>query len=732
MKLFRRLLLSLFPEELTVHAHHPASMFLSLISPKQVFSIIHRRVGENFKLNLYDIALDPFEVKVGFGDQPTLQVKDIDAYYAYGSVAQLNGRNYFAPGNLWTVISIVLAAQGKQIWQKYDRWYGYTAIITTYLLAFLFVGRMRIFPEWSKKERYQWFVELFFGFYEFVAGQLGYTLDAETFANMKKELLREVQLFFFLFYAYQKLNDMFARSFVAPKELYSRLFADELKHKEYAEIVTKFIEQREEITAQPYFWPSDIQIAKLIFPTDMQLKYILQGEEGQAVVDHLFAQIYDLDEMETYLRSFLKNDDQLDAFLQRLLDWKTFQQQYFAGMKQVSYHEFRLGADYEEEQERDAFISSLESAKKPGELHVPESLKREGMVMDRLMNFYIWFVWGLWTGRGDAFWLRLFNRDLVEWVLMLGAETTLKQEALQRYGWLLYTYSKNLFYYTSAYEHIRAGKEVFRLPYRSTYKEVYAHMYLLKMFDEHFVYTLFQDFNSASLVITVTQSQVVRNFKHLFQERIRFCVAAQADELLEYVYGPIGRMLWKKDIWQATLLTHTDAAALVRLKERVYAVDFHLWVHATELLAEYPKLLDVRGNMGLIGICALLKETLFGFLLYVTFLQRKEREDGKTYKSQACKQIYVMDVLQVTAARKHEFLEIVDTLLVMYHPLLELWIELDDNLNYFSLGLDNWKKFTAKKTIDQVYSDVAGDDVVRCRWFYKTITYYNRRVVKPK
>ena len=97
MKLFRRVLLSLFPEELTANTQHPVSMFLSLVSPKQFFSLIHRRVTENFRLNLYDIALDPFEIKIGFGDQPTLQVKDIDQYYAYGVVAQINGWNFYPP-----------------------------------------------------------------------------------------------------------------------------------------------------------------------------------------------------------------------------------------------------------------------------------------------------------------------------------------------------------------------------------------------------------------------------------------------------------------------------------------------------------------------------------------------------------------------------------------------------------------------------------------------------------
>ena len=109
--------------------------------------------------------------------------------------------------------------------------------------------------------------------------------------------------------------------------------------------------------------------------------------------------IYDDAEMENYLRSFLKNGKQLDAFLVRLMDWQRYQQHYFQGMKKVSYHEFRLGANFEEEQERDAFISSLESGKKPGDVQIPESLKREGMVMDRLMNFYMSFIGGFWTGR---------------------------------------------------------------------------------------------------------------------------------------------------------------------------------------------------------------------------------------------------------------------------------------------------------------------------------------------
>lgn len=65
MKLFRRLLRSLFPDDLQTKGMNPVGMFVGLISPKQFFSVIHRRLVENFKLNMFDIALDPFEAKIG-------------------------------------------------------------------------------------------------------------------------------------------------------------------------------------------------------------------------------------------------------------------------------------------------------------------------------------------------------------------------------------------------------------------------------------------------------------------------------------------------------------------------------------------------------------------------------------------------------------------------------------------------------------------------------------------
>jgi len=45
---------------------NPASMFISFISTKDFFSVINRKIIENYKLNLFDITIDPFEFKIGF------------------------------------------------------------------------------------------------------------------------------------------------------------------------------------------------------------------------------------------------------------------------------------------------------------------------------------------------------------------------------------------------------------------------------------------------------------------------------------------------------------------------------------------------------------------------------------------------------------------------------------------------------------------------------------------
>lgn len=731
MKLFRRLLLSLFPKELTLNAQHPISMFLSLISPKQFFSIIHRKVTENFKLNLYDIALDPFEIKVGFWEQPTLQVKDIDKYYAYWCVAQLNGNNFYSPGNLALAASMAVAVESQKIAKKYLRSYMYVFLMTVYFLSFIFVARVRVFPNWDKQEQYKRFLELFFSFYDLVAQQFKSPIEPLWLQQFKEDLLRELQLFFFLFYFYKKLNSLFYSSTITDKDFYARLFSEELKHKDSKATIEQFLLHRYDITASSTFWWWDIQLCTLILPTDAWLKYLLQGDEWYYVIEYLLPKVFSSDYIHTQCMSFLKNGDSLDTFIQSLLDRERYQGNFFQWMQEISHRYFRLENDYETNQEIDAFISHLESWGQADKTQIPERLKQESAMTERLMNFYISFVGGLWTGRWDWFALRLFKKEFIESMMHLCGEDHLKQEALQYYGALLYAYSKNLFYYSYAYENIRAGKQVFRLPYKSWYKEVYSNMYLLRMFDENALCSLFQDICPGSLTITVTQKDIVVLFKNLLHDRIQRVISWSKDDILMYFYGSVSNILHQEQDVTLLLKQYITDAEYSLLKEQCYSFDLHVWVHATELLQCIDWLQASYGKIASIGLLAMLRETLFGFLLYTNYLQSYALEQWTTVTIHAFKQLYILDILHIAPSRVPDFLELIDSLLIAYHPLLNLWMKLDDNMQYFALGVENWLLFIDKKTTDQILSDTSGDDIVRCRGFLKSISYYNKRIVRP-
>ena len=48
------------------------------------------------------------------------------------------------------------------------------------------------------------------------------------------------------------------------------------------------------------------------------------------------------------------------------------------------------------------------------------------------------------------------------------------------------------------------------------------------------------------------------------------------------------------------------------------------------------------------GIAALLRETLFGYILYVTYLQRQELDQNISLDIMSFKKFYLLDVLQIS------------------------------------------------------------------------------------
>jgi hypothetical protein len=229
MQLFKRVLLSLFPDDIVGQSVNPASMFISFISAKEFFSVINRKIVENYKLNLFDVTIDPFEFKIGFGENIPVKTQDVDMYYSYCATASLNGYRFFSPANIANSMSLVSALYVKDIFREYSPEYYLNFLYTIFLLHFVFLSRIKIFPSENRETNYNRCIDVFFSFYTYVFQQTGQTPDPKLVLEIKKTILNQTEIFFMLLSIYEHCNQMFAHRNTNDKDMYARLFYDELK-----------------------------------------------------------------------------------------------------------------------------------------------------------------------------------------------------------------------------------------------------------------------------------------------------------------------------------------------------------------------------------------------------------------------------------------------------------------------------------------------------------------------
>lgn len=577
MNLFKRILLSLFPEDITHQSINPASMFVSLVSAKQFFSVINRKIVENYKLNLFDIGLDSFEVKIGFGENPTIKVKDVETYYAYCAVANMNGYRLFNPSNMANSLTLVMSHATHQIFKDYHHSYFLNFLFCIYLLTFVFTSRIKVFPFTTKEENTARFIEVFFEFYKLIFEQTGKKIADHTFQTIKKELLKHIELFFCLFYFYQHCQNIFKPEEVSEKELYMWMFHEEIKKGNYKHMVEDYINNFSEYSRSSTFSTTEKNIINLILPADILIRYLFEGKDIFAISNIVIGEIYDKEILQNFLRSFLKNSDQLEGFLEYITNYNHFKTNYFRGIQKLVANKFKPHPHTNDiEEELEEFMSSIGHFSHIENIQIPERIRKESQLMEKLMNFYMTFIGGFWIARGDSFGLRIFKSEFLQTLIQRNDLVTAKPETLHYYGSLLYHYSKNIFYYKNAFEHIRAGKEKFNLPFKSTFKEVYSNIFLLKLFDENFLTTLFQDINIKDIKIFVKHKELLELFKSLHGKTISQRVKKTPKPFLETCYKSTTTCIKKGDFLLKTIHQHFHNQDIIRIKESLYTLDF--WI----------------------------------------------------------------------------------------------------------------------------------------------------------
>jgi len=427
MQLFKRLLLSSFPDSFVNNPINPASMFVSFISSKDFFSIINRRIVENYKLNLFDLSMDVFEFKFWLGDTSNIDPSSLDEYYAYLAAANFNGYKFYNVANTANALVIASSLYLSDVFKNEESEIFIDCLYAFYLMSFLFASRIKVFPGKSLQEDFNWFIDLFFDFYQVVLSQLKHTYSQVRFVKLKKVLLSQVEVFFMMFHYYRRLNQIFDAP-ISDQEYFLRLFGDEFSSNQKVFLstyeTTKFSTQVSLLEEEILF-----EVA----PTDIHLKYLFLEHNPHDIIATLITNIYDKKLLDKKLSLLIKKPETFDFILDYLTNPIPFKKGYFEGMQKYLSVLFR---GEEMNDEFDELMSLIgDDLDKLEKIQIPPRIKKESRTMEQLLNFYVTYLWGLSVEKSDSFFLRQFKPQLLkDFMMLFPGKEKLSPASLHLYG----------------------------------------------------------------------------------------------------------------------------------------------------------------------------------------------------------------------------------------------------------------------------------------------------------
>lgn len=735
MQLFRRLLLSQFPDSLVKDSFNPASMFISFISAKDFFAIIDRKIVENHKLNLFDLSVDIFEWKLWLWiHKDMMQSKMTDAYYSYIAAANFNWYKFY---NIWNTADAMALLCSLYLYDAFDSGEEnilVDAVYAFYLLTFLFAARIKVFPWVDEKSDFQWFVDLYFNFFEIVTSQLKHKISKEVIQKLRTKMLVHIDIFFMMFYYEKRINRLYINSDRVNKNYYND-FYQWLFWPQLSIVQKNFLQNREKITIDSKFSTIEETLLFEIAPADIHLKYLFLETDVSDVVSCLISNIFDKKLLDKKLTTLMKNEGELDFILDYVTDPDNFKKWFFKWVKQyVSHMRLQNQDSYEE---LDEMMSEIwDDVSKLDEMQIPASIKKESKIMEQFLNFYVSYLWWLSISRADTFFFRFFKWKLVP-ELMQYFDVRFKTDQAIQYSWMSHLiYTKNQAYYQFVNKKIRSWKEKFFIPAGPLKSDsIKATAYLLKSGDEIALTTLLQDCNPRIWKLYIKNKALLDRFQAQYSEIISSLIKLPTSEFVYQYYEPIfsNFRLWE-NVLKILQNAFTDQD-VVRLKNSLYAFDVQLF---REIISMFPwkKFQSLYNDTVMLQHLALLRETLFWFLVYYKYLQNiqdKDKEKSK-YNLTLLKKIYILHILNWDNSFYTVWSKLIDTLLEQFWSAFSIFVEFDDNKEFFSILKENWMEFLKKlwkKSELEKENSFSIEDFLRLRWVLKHITYYNKRYLIP-
>lgn len=701
-------------------------MFVGFISAKEFFSIINRKIIENHKLNLFDVNLDPIEFKMGFGENPNSdKQKDLENYFAYAVAANLNGTLFFSPANLANGVSLLATLYFKQAMTSFPEYYFVQLIYTVFLLSFTFVSRVKVFPSEHDQENYNWFVEVFFDFYKITFEQLQTKISDSDFFAVKKAVLQETAFCFLLFHFYKKLNSLLAEKSSDTDYLDWLLWKTKQTN-----LIKAFKENYATTKYLPHSSPLEQSILNMVRPADILIKYLFGDANPIIAVETIVARIFDKTELDPLVQSFLTSDEQLPQLFEYLLEYKKYKYWFFAGVQNYIIKLLRSEGKEDILEDIDEMLSAIDNGDDISNFDVPERIKRESKVTERLLNFYVTLLGGFTTARGDSFYLRLLKPEILDFFTKNSLNSLLGSEVqLEYFGGVLYQYAKNLYYYSYINENIRAGKNKFTMPLKGDTSKVTTNFSVIKLYTEGMITSFFQDLNPKDTKLTIKNTQILELFKTQFGEQISEVVKLTSNEFLEAFYAPILSQVKDSKAFVSVLSSSLQENDLVNLKDALYKLDFWISFSFFKKL-EALKLWKQYDDALLLALFGSIRETFFGLALLFVYLEQ-DKKSLSHEKNEILLMIYVRDILGIKSKKADQVFKVMLETIKEVMPILKLWISLDDNKSFFALIAKNWDSFSAEKSEEQLLASFSGEDLVWFRGLLKNIAYYNKRFVIP-
>ncbi|MEI7919405.1 MAG: hypothetical protein WCH65_04310 [bacterium] len=367
------------------------------------------------------------------------------------------------------------------------------------------------------------------------------------------------------------------------------------------------------------------------------------------------------------------------------------------------------------EEDLDDLMSSIgENVENIESFKVPERIKKESKMMEKILNFYITLVGGSRLSRGDTFFLRLFRKPIIQKMSKLNNALDEKNYTLMYYGRLLYQYGKNVFFYKHTSENVRAGKQKFVLPQKTDIKNVYSNISLLKSFDETALATILQDINPKDIRIYIKNKKIIELFKGLIGQEISTMVKTTDAQFIDMVYGDIEKNLEHKEFIKL-LKKELNEEDIYHIKENIYNLDF--WISKLFFRAiDTNKLLLQKeyADFVILGIFSTIRETIFGLLIYLTYLLSESEQKNISIHTDVLINLYIQDILHIDEQYHKKMFSIITSIQADFNEIIKYWIEIDDNKEYLKIGYTNRVNFVGNKTPTEIKKKIISEDAL---WF---------------